>query len=553
MSGTTIDRLQLVAPEGLDDSLELILQVTDPEVLTELTSRRHGRERHDFALAALRLGVLALRQARGQIDADTLRREGTGLLNQVQLALTAHQNDLKSSLSSTLKEYFDPQNGRFHERVDRLLKKDGELESLLARKLTGDDSELHRALTRHVGEESSIFKLLSPSESEGILKSMKDVVCEELDHQRERVLSEFSLDNKESALHRLVTELTDNNGNLKDDLKNKIDSVVKEFSLDDNDSALSRLVRQVDLAQKAISSEFSLDNETSALSRMTTTVESTNLAISRHLTLDDEGSSLYRLKRELLDVLTQHQKQSREFQLEVSEQLTRMQTRREESARSTRHGDEFEAQCLEFLTEETKKCGDLLSATGRETGLMRGSKVGDAVIELNGDNVAGGAKIVIEAKEEKGYDAKKALDEIENARKNRGAEIGVFVFSKRVAPSHLESFERHRNDILVVWDADDAATDVCLRAALSVAKALCVRKALEKEKVTFDTEPITKAILEIEKQVQLFEEVDKAVGTIKSGSERIENRMRIARETLNRQVFTLQQQLETIRERLTRE
>jgi hypothetical protein len=238
--------------------------------------------------------------------------------------------------------------------------------------------------------------------------------------------------------------------------------------------------------------------------------------------------------------------------LEVSEQLTRMQTRREEAARSTRHGEEFEAQCLEFLTTEARKCGDLVSATGRETGLMRGNKVGDAVIELNGECLAAGARIVVEAKEDKGYDCKRALDEIEVARKNRDAEIGVFVFSKRAAPGHLESFERHRNDILVVWDADDPATDVCLRAALSVAKALCVRKALEKEKVAFDTEPFAKAIFEIEKQVQLFDVVDKAVGKIKKGGEEIEERMRIARDTLNRQVNTLQQQLETIREKLAR-
>ena len=90
-------------------------------------------------------------------------------------------------------------------------------------------------------------------------------------------------------------------------------------------------------------------------------------------------------------------------------------------------------------------------------------------------------------------------------------------------------------------------------AALSVARALCARKALEKDKVAFDTEPIAKAILEIEKQVQLLDEVDQAVASIRKGGDKIDNRLRIARESLNRQVFTLQQQLETIRERLATE
>lgn len=553
MSGTTSERDLFDNADVLPFGVLLELNVTDPEVVAELSCRREGRERDDYAISALRLGVLALRQARGQLDADTLRQEGTDLLNQVRLALTAHQNDLKSSMSLALKEYFDPQSGRFHERVDRLLRKDGELESLLSRKLTGEDSELRRTLSSYVGQESGLFKMLSPNESDGILKSLKVTVNAELEEQRKRVLNEFSLDNKASALSRLVVELTDHNGELKEDLKSKIDSVVKEFSLNEEDSALSRLVRQVDRAQKAISNEFSLDNTDSALSRMKRTVESTNEAISKHLTLDDEASSLHRLKRELLEVLNTHQEQSRRFQLEVSEQLTRMQAKREEAARSTRHGDEFEAQCLEFLTEDARKCGDLLHATGRETGLMRGRKFGDAVIELNAECVAAGARIVIEAKEERDYDLKKALEEIENARKNRDAEVGVFVFSRRVAPAHLESFARFGNDILVVWDAEDLSTDIWLRAALSVARALCARKSLEKDKVAFDTEPIARAILEIEKQIKLFEEVDKAVGTIKSGSDKIENRMRIARDTLARQVFTLQQQLETIRERLAGE
>src|SRR5690606_6317570 len=124
------------------------------------------------------------KQARGQLDGETLRREGAELLSQVQFALSAHQTELRSTLASSLKEYFDPQSGRFHERVDRLLKKDGELESLLSRKLTGDDSELRRTLSEHVGRDSSLFKLLSPNESEGLFTSLKSTLEEELENQR---------------------------------------------------------------------------------------------------------------------------------------------------------------------------------------------------------------------------------------------------------------------------------------------------------------------------------------------------------------------------------
>jgi hypothetical protein len=56
-------------PDTIPYSLPLELVVTDPEIIAELWAKREGRERDDYALGALRLGMLALRQLRGQIDA----------------------------------------------------------------------------------------------------------------------------------------------------------------------------------------------------------------------------------------------------------------------------------------------------------------------------------------------------------------------------------------------------------------------------------------------------------------------------------------------------
>ena len=48
----------------------------------------------------------------------------------------------------------------------------------------------------------------------------------------------------------------------------RVASVVGEFSLDDEDSALSRLVGRVEQAQGQISAQFSLDNPESGLTRI---------------------------------------------------------------------------------------------------------------------------------------------------------------------------------------------------------------------------------------------------------------------------------------------
>ena len=62
-------------------TLPLTLCVEDPDTLAELQQYGEGEERERFALAALRIGVLALRQARGQIDGAQIRHESERLLH----------------------------------------------------------------------------------------------------------------------------------------------------------------------------------------------------------------------------------------------------------------------------------------------------------------------------------------------------------------------------------------------------------------------------------------------------------------------------------------
>src|SRR5262249_29614826 len=148
--------------------------------------------------------------------------------------------------------------------------------------------------------------------------------------------------NKDSALSRLVSELSVGNGKLGADLQSRIDAAAEQFSLDREDSALSRLVRKVEQAQATITSEFSLDNDGSALSRMSRLFEDTRGAIDGQLTLDNDGSALSRLRNELLTVLKSQADQASAFQKDVTVALEAMKARREESLRSTAHGREFE-------------------------------------------------------------------------------------------------------------------------------------------------------------------------------------------------------------------
>jgi len=79
MNATTIAVEPGIDEQVLRFALPLELNVTDPELIRELLAHAEGKPRDDYALCALRVGLLALKQARGQVDGDKIKREGEKL------------------------------------------------------------------------------------------------------------------------------------------------------------------------------------------------------------------------------------------------------------------------------------------------------------------------------------------------------------------------------------------------------------------------------------------------------------------------------------------
>ena len=502
--------------------MELNLRVSDPELVEALSEREEGSERHEFAVSALKIGAIALRQAQGNIDADSIRKEGIRIVENVENRLENHRAGVTKQIGDSLKEYFDPNSGRFNERVKRLVDDGGEIERVIRQQIGGDGSELARTLTAHVGSDSAFMRAIDPNAADGLIMQIAETTESTLTVQRERILREFSLDNPDGALKRTVAELNEKHGEVGQALEKQIDSVIGEFDLGDKDSALSRLVARVEDAQEQISSEFSLDENSSALARMQNT---------------------------LLETLEKQQKNNRDFQEHVKIELEKMTTRREESEKSTRHGLEFEDAVFNFVNERSQNSGDVATPTGNTTGIIRANKKGDVVVKLGADHAAAGAQIVFEAKQDVSYTLAKALTELEEARKNRNAGVGVFVFSKRTVRESLniEPFSRHGDDIVVVWDSEDPSSNVFLDAGLSVAKAISVQTRSQSEEVDKDFEIIDKAIAEIGRNAANLQDVSDAANSIDRQVSKIMERVRIVRNGIERQVGILNEQVDTLR------
>ncbi len=492
------------------------LTIHDPEVVAAVAEYPSGPQRNDFVNTCLKIGVLSLRAARGLVDGESIRREGDHLIATLTERLNSQRDAMLGGVGASLTHYFDPSSGLFTERMQRLVKDDGEIAGVMQEQMRQAQTGLTTMFERFVGENSDFFKLMAPDESNVLLAAMRKTVDEVLQAERAVILGQFSLDAPDSALSRLVRDLTRNHGEIGEALRKDMGSVVHEFSLDNKEGALSRLVGRVEDAQARISKEFSLDHEGSVLSRM---------------------------RREMHDSLEKVSRNQREFQQEVVQLLQKMQSRKEEAAKSTLHGAVFEEAVGHRIGQWAAPIGDLLEPCGNTTGLIRANKKGDFLLTLGGDSVAAGAQIVIEAKEDASYTMKATLEEADEARRNRGAAVSLFVHSTKTAPPLAEPMSRHGHDIVVLWDAEDERSDVVLKCGLLLAKYMSVKASSRSKAESASFTALDKAIEALGKQLAGFEEIRTSAETIKRGGMKIEDRARIMSEELSRQIGIVSDQV----------
>ena len=103
----------------------------------------------------------------------------------------------------------------------------------------------------------------------------------------------------------------------------------------------------------------------------------------------------------------------------------------------------------------------------------------DVLVTINQDHRAGGIKIVYEAKTDKTFTTlKKCLDEIKAEKIE--ANYGVIVIQKCTISKYTDLFERHGNDLLVVWDEEQPQDDYALKVSLLILKAIALKEQMKK-------------------------------------------------------------------------
>jgi hypothetical protein len=172
-----------------------------------------------------------------------------------------------------------------------------------------------------------------------------------------------------------------------------------------------------------------------------------------------------------------------------------------ERARSAAKGADFEDLLEAMLGDLARGAGDMLDRTGTEAGALMKSKKGDFVLTLDA-RVARGCdlRVVVEAKD-RPMSMRAIRDELREAKENRGAAIGLVVFTPKHAPTGVAPFNVVGDDVYCVVDPD-APEPATLEAAVRLARLLALASLAEHE-VEVDPAAIQAALMAIREQLEM--------------------------------------------------
>ncbi len=187
-----------------------------------------------------------------------------------------------------------------------------------------------------------------------------------------------------------------------------------------------------------------------------------------------------------------------------------------ERSKSAAKGADFEDLLEAMLGEIARGPGDLVERTGTATGDVMRSKKGDFVLTVNPAHSSGAdLRVVVEAKD-RAKSVREMRDEIREAKTNRGAAVGLVVFTPAHAPSGIAPFDLRSGDVYCVVDpeAPDHAT---FEAAVRLARLLALVSTRERA-VEVDAPAVATALAGVREQLDLIKGLKSTLTSIGNSS-----------------------------------
>lgn len=198
------------------------------------------------------------------------------------------------------------------------------------------------------------------------------------------------------------------------------------------------------------------------------------------------------------------------------------------------YDDDFVGRCVSMDDEPT-----LVRGT---PGFIDGCKTGDLLSTLGETTGAPGEKIVVEVKE-KSVKLKDAIDELQEAKRNRRAAIGIFVFARGHEPNEVGDFRRIGEDYFCTVDRNDLRIGNPLTyfdAAYKIARAMVVASARKDSADEVDLQFIEEQIDSLAAWTDRIADMATKARTIQKSGRLIEECATELKEELDRRVNDIQ-------------
>jgi hypothetical protein len=234
--------------------------------------------------------------------------------------------------------------------------------------------------------------------------------------------------------------------------------------------------------------------------------------VLKQFSLDEDGSAMNKLKTNMDGAFSTFR-----------EALGIKAARAEEAERGHVKGICFEEDLYAVVAEMGLQFGDETELVRGTPGVRKG-KTGDHLITLGETTGAPGLRIVIEVKDQ-AYKAKKAVAELQEAKKNREAVSGIFIFAKGSEPVEFGNFKRIDSDYYCTVDKMDLAEGAPLPflwAAYELARVQAVTMVRKEACGKLDLETVQKHIDGIAAMVPRLGEIITKARTVQNSGEFIE-------------------------------
>lgn len=469
-----------------------------------------------LATDAWRVGLSAIMNAYRQAEESRLTDIGKTLKEDLDKQLAHYVEKQQTSLVQVLAKYFDPRDGQIVTRLEGFLRDEGDLARTMNRFLAPEHGVLAKTLARELGETSPLLRRLSPTDSEGVLFMVEARLRDALVQNQAEVARALDPLAENGAVARFLRALREELQTADDDRARRLELATKALDPGNDNSLLNRLVRETANARTELVSAMNPDipNSPLAILKSALTVQLQQNGEAQRIALEAMGMRQAKLEQD------------------IREALVRMEERKRGMAKSTHGGMEFQECVFRFVQSMLQGGPMIVDVTANLVGAKKGCKVGDQVVTFTEESAYQGSKLVIEAKRESGVTVTDARRELEMARGNRLANCGIFVMARSHASATFPPFARIGNDILVVWDESDEATNPYLQAAIMLGLALAGRQKRSQD--TGDIQALADIEHCIQKEVERLEKMRKMCEAIRTNADNLADEVRKGNDALGR-------------------